>query len=70
MTFDTWLAFLAICAATIFCTDLVVMSGYTGFAARVLRLLRVPHHLSAVNGAFGGPFVTAGASLATFRRAA
>jgi homoserine/homoserine lactone efflux protein len=60
----------AICAATIFCTDLVVMSGYTGFAARVLRLLRAPHHLRAMNRVFGGLFVTAGVFLATFRRAA
>jgi len=60
----------ALCAATIFCTDLVVMSGYAGFAARVLRLLRAPHHLRAMNRAFGGLFVTAGVFLATFRRAA
>jgi homoserine/homoserine lactone efflux protein len=64
------LAQYAICAATIFCTDLVVMSGYTGFAARVLRLLRAPHQLRAMNRAFGGLFVTAGVFLATFRRAA
>ncbi|MCP6646200.1 LysE family transporter, partial [Klebsiella pneumoniae] len=29
-----------ICGATLFFTDLVVMSGYTGVAAKVLRLLR------------------------------
>jgi len=59
----------AICMATLFFTDLVVMSGYTGLAARVLRLLRAPHHLRAMNRAFGGLFVAAGAFLATFRRA-
>lgn len=59
----------AICAATLLFTDLVVMSGYTGLAARVLRLLRAPHHLRAMNRTFGGLFVAAGALLATFRRA-
>ena len=59
----------AVCAATLLFTDLVVMSGYTGLAARVLRLLRAPHHLRAMNRTFGGLFVAAGALLATFRRA-
>ena len=56
----------AICGATLFFTDLVVMSGYTGFAARVLRLLREPHHVRWMNRSFGGLFVAAGAVLATF----
>jgi homoserine/homoserine lactone efflux protein len=60
----------AICGATLFFTDLVVMSGYTGLAAKVLRLLREPHHVRWVNRTFGGLFVVAGAVLATFRRAA
>jgi homoserine/homoserine lactone efflux protein len=60
----------AACAGTLIFTDLVVMSGYTGLAARVLRLLRAPSHLRAVNRTFGGLFVAAGAVLATFRRAA
>jgi len=60
----------AICAGTLIFTDFVVMSGYTGLAARVLRLLRAPHHLRAMNRAFGGLFVAAGALLATFRRTA
>jgi len=59
-----------VCGATLFFTDLVVMSGYTGLAARVLRLLREPHHVRWVNRFFGGLFVAAGAVLATFRRAA
>ena len=59
-----------ICTATLFFTDLVVMSGYTGLAAKVLTLLREPHHVRWVNRAFGGLFVAAGAVLATFRRAA
>ena len=60
----------AICGATLFVTDLVVMSGYTGLAAKVLRLLREPHHVRWVNRTFGGLFVAAGALLATFRRTA
>ena len=59
----------AICGATLFFTDLVVMSGYTGLAARVLGLLREPHHVRWVNRTFGGLFVAAGAALAAFRRA-
>ena len=58
-----------ICGGTLLFTDLVVMSGYTGLAARVLRLLRAPRHLRAMNRAFGGLFIAAGAFLATFRRA-
>jgi homoserine/homoserine lactone efflux protein len=59
-----------ICAATLVFTDLVVMSGYTGLAAKVLRLLRAPRHVRALNRMFGGLFIAAGALLATFRRAA
>jgi len=57
-----------ICGATIFFTDLVVMSGYTGLAAKVLRLMREPHHVRWINRTFGGLFVAAGAVLAAFRR--
>lgn len=60
----------AICAATLFFTDLVVMSGYTGLAAKLLRALSEPHHIRWMNRTFGGLFVAAGALLATFRRAA
>lgn len=60
----------AICGATLVFTDLVVMSGYTAFASRVLRLLREPHHIKAMNRTFGGLFVAAGAALATFKRGA
>jgi homoserine/homoserine lactone efflux protein len=62
------LAQYAICAATLAFTDLVVMSGYTGLASKVLAALREPHHIRAVNRTFGGLFVAAGALLATFRR--
>jgi len=60
----------AICAATLVFTDLVVMSAYTGLAARVLRALRDPRHVRWLNRTFGGLFVAAGAVLATFKRAA
>ena len=63
------LAQYLICAATLLFTDLVVMSGYTGLAAKLLRALRSPAHVRAVNRIFGGLFVAAGALLATFRRA-
>jgi homoserine/homoserine lactone efflux protein len=60
----------AICGGTLFFTDLVVMSGYTGLAAKVLRLLREPHHIRWMNRTFGGLFVAAGAVLAVFKRGA
>ena len=60
----------AICGATLAFTDAIVMSGYTVFAARVLRLLREPHHIRAMNRTFGGLFVAAGVALATFKRGA
>ena len=60
----------AICAGTLFFTDAVVMSGYTGFAAKVLRALREPHHVRWINRSIGCLFVAAGALLATFKRAA
>jgi homoserine/homoserine lactone efflux protein len=56
-------------AATLAFTDLVVMAGYTVLAARVLRLLRSPSQVRALNRTFGGLFVAAGALLATFKRA-
>lgn len=59
----------ALCMATLLFTDLVVMSGYTGLAAKVLRALREPHHVRWMNRTFGGLFVAAGALLATFKRA-
>ena len=58
----------ALCGATLAFTDAIVMSGYTIFASRVLRLLREPHHIRVMNRTFGGLFVAAGAALATFKR--
>lgn len=57
-----------VCAATLLFTDVVVMSGYTGFASRVLRLLREPHHVRWLNRTFGGLFIAAGVALAAFHR--
>jgi homoserine/homoserine lactone efflux protein len=58
-----------ILAATTLAVDLVVMSGYTALAARVLRVMRDPSRLRWVNRTLGGAFVAAGVALATFRRA-
>ncbi|HZQ59904.1 MAG TPA: homoserine/homoserine lactone efflux protein [Casimicrobiaceae bacterium] len=60
----------ALCGATIFFTDLVVMNGYTGLAARLLSSLRDPLHVKWLNRGFGSLFIAAGAVLATFRRTA
>jgi homoserine/homoserine lactone efflux protein len=60
----------AICAATIFFTDAVVMSGYVLLAARVFSSLREPHHIRWLNRTFGGLFIGAAVLLASFRRAA
>lgn len=59
-----------ICGATLTLTDLVVMTGYTGFASRVLRLLRTPRQIRVMNRTFGGLLMGMGALLATFKRAA
>jgi homoserine/homoserine lactone efflux protein len=56
-------------AATLAFTDLVVMGVYTLLAARVLRLLKSPRQIKAMNRAFGGLFVAAGGLLALFKRA-
>ena len=64
------LAQYLILAATMIAVDLVVMAGYTGLAARVLRLLRAPHQQRMLNRSFGGLFVGAALLLATVRRAA
>jgi homoserine/homoserine lactone efflux protein len=55
-------------AATLAFTDVVVMAGYTMFAAKVLAALRDPRHLVALNRLFGGLFVGAALLLATWRR--
>jgi homoserine/homoserine lactone efflux protein len=61
--------YLAVCA-TLTVVDLVVMSGYTLFAAKFFALLRAPRQIRFVNRLFGGLFVGAAALLASFKRAA
>ena len=56
-------------AATLAFTDLVVMAGYTALAARLLRLLKSPRQIAALNRSFGSLFVAAGVLLALFKRA-
>ena len=60
----------ALCAATLFFTDAVVMGGYTLLAARVFSSLREPHHIRLLNRVFGSLFVGAALLLATFRKTA
>lgn len=56
-------------AATMVVVDLIVMAGYTGLAAKVLRLLRTPRQQRVVNRSFAAMFAAAAAVLATVRRA-
>ncbi|MDD2811306.1 homoserine/homoserine lactone efflux protein [Rhodoferax sp.] len=58
-----------IIGATLAFTDMVVMSGYTALASRVLGALKEPHHIRAMNRIFGSLFVLAGSLLALFKRA-
>lgn len=59
-----------ICCVTLLATDLVVMTGYTAFAAKALRLMKKPAQMKAMNRAFGGVLMAMSALLATFKRAA
>ncbi|HDZ57208.1 MAG TPA: threonine transporter RhtB [Pseudomonas xinjiangensis] len=59
----------AIMAATMVVVDLIVMAGYTGLAARVLRLLRSPRQQKLLNRAFAGLFAGAAGLLAMVTRA-
>lgn len=54
---------------TMICVDLIVMAGYTGLAARVLRALRSPRQQQLMNRTFGALFIGAAALLASVRRA-
>ncbi|MCY1393967.1 Homoserine/homoserine lactone efflux protein [compost metagenome] len=54
---------------TMVAVDLLVMAGYTGLAARVLRLLRTPEQQQRMNRIFAGLFLGAATLLATIRRA-
>lgn len=59
-----------LCAATLMGTDIVVMSGYTLIAARVLAALRDPAHIRWTQRGFGTLFIGAGVALAGFKRGA
>lgn len=59
----------AICGATLMSTDFVVMTGYTAFAAKALRLMKKPSQMKVMNRAFGGLLMGMSALLATFKRA-
>jgi homoserine/homoserine lactone efflux protein len=54
---------------TMITVDLVVMAGYTGLAARVLRLLRSPRQQRLLNRTFAGLFAAAAGMLTLVRRA-
>ncbi len=57
-------------AATMVVVDLIVMAGYTGLAARVLRLLRSPRQQKILNRSFAGLFAGAAGLLTLVRRTA
>ncbi|MBV5299402.1 MAG: LysE family transporter [Rhodoferax sp.] len=57
-----------IIGATLAFTDMVVMTGYTALASRVLGALKRPAHIRAMNRVFGSLFVLAGSLLALFKR--
>lgn len=59
-----------IIGATLAFTDMVVMSGYTALAARVLGALKEPSHIRAMNRSMGSLFIVAGSLLALFKRSA
>ncbi|MCP3748468.1 LysE family transporter [Pseudomonas sp. SBB6] len=54
---------------TMVTVDLMVMAGYTGLAAQVLRLLRTPKQQRRMNRTFAGLFLGAATLLASIRRA-
>ncbi|UVM50751.1 MULTISPECIES: LysE family transporter [unclassified Pseudomonas] len=59
-----------ILGVTMICVDLIVMAGYTGLAAKVLRLLRTPKQQKRMSRTFAGLFIGAAAFMATLRKAA
>ena len=59
----------AVITVTMVIVDMIVMAGYTGLAAKVLRLLRSPRQQRAMNRTFAGLFGAAALFLASFRRA-
>lgn len=62
------LAQYVIIAVTMVVVDSIVMAGYTGLAAKVLRLLKTPRQQKRLNRTFASLFVGAAAFLATLHR--
>ncbi|TQF65406.1 threonine transporter RhtB [Rhodococcus spelaei] len=60
----------AIIAATMITVDVIVMTGYTGLAARVLAVMRSPRQQRVTGRVFSGLFFTAATFLSLVRRAA
>lgn len=60
----------AVIAATMVVVDVIVMTGYTGLAARVLTFLRSPRQQRATGRVFSGLFFAAAGFLSLVRRAA
>lgn len=58
----------ALMAFTMIIVDLIVMAGYTGLAAKVLRLLRSPKQQKLMNRTFAGLFAGAAGLLTLVRR--
>ncbi|WP_305091605.1 LysE family transporter [Prescottella sp. R16] len=54
----------ALMAATMVAVDVAVMTGYTGLASRLLRLLRSPRQQRVTNRVFAALFFVAAAALA------
>ncbi|MFZ2526726.1 MAG: LysE family transporter, partial [Rhodococcus sp. (in: high G+C Gram-positive bacteria)] len=57
-------------AVTMIAVDVIVMTGYTGLAARVLTVMRSTRQQVITNRVFAGLFVVAAGFLATVRRTA
>ena len=55
---------------TLITVDVIAMAGYTGLAARALKLLRSARQQRLVNRGFAALFAAAASLLATARRAA
>ncbi|OZE76141.1 threonine transporter RhtB [Rhodococcus sp. 15-649-2-2] len=55
-------------AATMVAVDMLVMTGYTSLASRVLRLMRSQRQQKTMNRTFAGMFFAAATFLATVRR--
>lgn len=57
-------------AVTMLVVDVIVMAGYTGLAARLLRVLRTPRQQTVLNRSMSGLFAVAAVALSLVRRGA